>query len=150
MHEEVGLEPLALPVAMAKADYNHKLMTPYVTSFTDCLDQYLREPGLLRQLEVPGALELSYALNLLAQSYPKPAVLVALGCVVRGETYHFEIVSEVSAHAIQRVSETTGIPVINGILTCNNAKQARQRIQTKGQEAARAAIRMANLSGRIT
>ncbi len=93
---------------------------------------------------VPGALELPLALQAMAQSGRFDA-LVALGAVIRGETYHFEIVSNESARGITDVQLNTGIPIANAVLTTENDDQALVRMAQKGAEAAQAAIEMANL-----
>ena len=93
---------------------------------------------------VPGALELPLALLAMAQSGRFDA-LIALGAVIRGETYHFEIVSNESARGISNVQAKTGIPVANAVLTTENDDQALVRMSQKGAEAAQAAIEMANL-----
>jgi 6,7-dimethyl-8-ribityllumazine synthase len=93
---------------------------------------------------VPGALELPLVLQKLAQSRRFDA-LIALGAVIRGETYHFEIVSNESASGITGVQLDTGIPVANGVLTCDNDDQAAERMQQKGADCAAAAIEMVNL-----
>lgn len=93
---------------------------------------------------VPGALEVPLALQTMAQSGRFDA-LVALGAVIRGETYHFEIVSNESARGITDVQLNTGVPIANGILTTENDDQALVRMHQKGTEAAQAAIEMANL-----
>ena len=93
---------------------------------------------------VPGALEIPLALQTMAQSDRFDA-LIALGAVIRGETYHFEVVSNDSCRAVMEVQLDTGIPVANGILTCENDDQALARMQVKGADCAQAAIEMANL-----
>lgn len=93
---------------------------------------------------VPGALEIPLVLQTMAQS-GKFEALVALGAVIRGETYHFEIVSNESARGITDVQLMTGIPIANGVLTTENDDQALVRMVQKGGEAAQAAIEMANL-----
>jgi len=93
---------------------------------------------------VPGALELPLTLLTMAQSGRYDA-LVALGAVIRGETYHFEIVSNESARGISEVQFETGIPIANAVLTTENDDQALVRMVQKGTEAAQAAIEMANL-----
>ena len=94
---------------------------------------------------VPGALEAPLALQRLAQTGDFDA-LVALGAVIRGETYHFEIVSNESASGVSSVMLDFGIPIGNGILTCDTDAQALARMDAKGYEAAQAAIELANLS----
>jgi 6,7-dimethyl-8-ribityllumazine synthase len=98
---------------------------------------------------VPGALETALALQSLAQSDDYDA-LVALGAVIRGETYHFEIVANESARGVSEVALEFGIPVGNGILTCDTDAQAEARMDAKGFEAAQAALELANLLDAIT
>ena len=98
---------------------------------------------------VPGALETSLALQSLAQSDDYDA-LVALGAVLRGETYHFELVANESARGVSEVALEFGIPVGNGILTCDTDAQAEARMDAKGFEAAQAALELANLLDAIT
>ncbi len=93
---------------------------------------------------VPGALEAPLALQRLAQSGDYDA-LVALGAVVRGETYHFEIVANESAAGVASVQLEFGIPIGNGILTTDTDEQALARADAKGYEAAQAALEVANL-----
>ena len=93
---------------------------------------------------VPGALEIPLALQRLAQSGDFDA-LVALGAVIRGETYHFEIVANESAAGLAGVQLEFGVPIGNGILTCDTDAQAEARMATKGGEAAQAAHELANL-----
>ncbi|HLV28239.1 MAG TPA: 6,7-dimethyl-8-ribityllumazine synthase [Burkholderiaceae bacterium] len=93
---------------------------------------------------VPGALELGVALAQMAETFEFDA-LIALGAVIRGETYHFEVVSNESASAISRVALETGIPVANGVLTAETEEQAEVRAAEKGRDCARAAVEMANL-----
>jgi 6,7-dimethyl-8-ribityllumazine synthase len=93
---------------------------------------------------VPGALEVPIALSKLAQAEDYDA-LIALGCVIRGDTYHFEVVANESARGISRVALEHGIPVTNAVLTTETEAQARERVDEKGREAARVAVEMANL-----
>ena len=98
-------------------------------------------------VRVPGALEVPLALKLLAESDRFDA-LVAIGCVIRGETYHFELVCNESGRGITQVQLDTLVPVANAILTVENAAQAHARLD-KGAEAARVAVEMALLAGDI-
>src|SRR4249920_353989 len=93
---------------------------------------------------VPGALETPLALQRFAQTGDYDA-LVALGAVIRGETYHFEIVANESARGVAEVQLEFGIPIGNGILTTDTDEQALTRAETKGFEAAQAALELANL-----
>jgi 6,7-dimethyl-8-ribityllumazine synthase len=98
---------------------------------------------------VPGALEAPLVLQSLAQSDAFDA-LVALGAVIRGDTYHFEIVANESARGVSEVALEFGIPVGNGILTCDTDAQALARMDAKGYEAAQAALELANLLDAVT
>jgi 6,7-dimethyl-8-ribityllumazine synthase len=108
----------------------------------------LKESGVAEDditiASVPGALEAPLVLQALAQSGDYDA-LVALGAVIRGETYHFEVVSNESARGVAEVALEFGLPVGNGILTCENDEQAKARMDLKGYEAAQAALELANL-----
>jgi 6,7-dimethyl-8-ribityllumazine synthase len=93
---------------------------------------------------VPGALEIPLALQKMAESGQFDA-LIALGAVVRGETYHFELVANESGAGIQRIGLDHGIPIANAVLTTENDEQAEVRMAGKGADAARVAVEMANL-----
>ena len=108
----------------------------------------LKQRGVLasdiRVVTVPGALEAPLALQKLANTGQYDA-LIALGAVIRGETYHFEVVANESAGGITTVALDTGVPVANGILTTEDDGQAAARAAQKGADCAAAAIEMANL-----
>ena len=93
---------------------------------------------------VPGALETPVVLQEMANS-EKFDALIALGAIIRGETYHFEVVSNESARGVSEVQLQYGVPVANAILTTENDEQALARIDVKGAEAAEVAIEMVNL-----
>jgi len=101
-------------------------------------------PATIRIATVPGALEIPLALQRLARSGQFDA-LVALGAVIRGETYHFELVSNEMGRGISRVMLDSGLPIANGVLTTEDDEQALARIQDKGRDCAQAAVEMANL-----
>jgi 6,7-dimethyl-8-ribityllumazine synthase len=103
----------------------------------------VQESGMLL-VTVPGALEIPLALQKMALTDQFDA-LIALGAVIRGETYHFEVVSNQSASGLSTVQLDTGIPIANGILTTETDDQALARMSQKGTEAAQVAIEMANL-----
>ena len=96
------------------------------------------------QVTVPGALEIPVALKAMADSDDFDA-LIALGCIIRGETYHFELVANESGAGVSRVSLDHQIPIANAILTVENEEQAQARAADKGRDAARVAVEMANL-----
>ena len=98
----------------------------------------------ITQVTVPGALEVPVALKAMADSEDFDA-LIALGCIIRGETYHFELVANESGAGVSRVSLDHQIPIANAILTVENEEQAQARAADKGRDAARVAVEMANL-----
>ncbi|RYG12472.1 MAG: 6,7-dimethyl-8-ribityllumazine synthase [Burkholderiales bacterium] len=97
---------------------------------------------------VPGALEVPVALQALAEKGNYDA-LVALGCIIRGETYHFELVANESAAGVTRVALDYQLPIANVIITTENLEQAIARQTEKGTDAARVVVEMANLLDRI-
>jgi 6,7-dimethyl-8-ribityllumazine synthase len=98
----------------------------------------------IRIATVPGALETPLILQHMALSENYDA-LIALGAIIRGETYHFEVVANESARGISEVQLNTGVPVANAVLTTEDDNQALARMHIKGKEAAQVAIEMANL-----
>lgn len=98
---------------------------------------------------VPGALEIPCALQALAES-EKYDALVALGCIIRGETYHFELVANESGSAVTRLALDYRLPIANAILTTENLAQAQLRQDEKGRDAARVAVEMANLLNELS
>jgi len=103
----------------------------------------------IRHVTVPGALEVPIALQALADDEEQNA-LIAIGCIVRGETYHFELVANESGAGVMRVSLEREIPIANAILTVENEAQAWARADEKGRDAARVAVEMANLLGSLS
>ena len=97
---------------------------------------------------VPGALEIPLVLQQMAMS-GKFDALIALGAVIRGDTYHFEVVSNESARGVSEVQLHSGVPIANAILTTETDEQAEERMNTKGAEAALVAIEMVNLLRKI-
>ncbi|OIP17491.1 MAG: 6,7-dimethyl-8-ribityllumazine synthase [Comamonadaceae bacterium CG_4_9_14_3_um_filter_60_33] len=95
-------------------------------------------------VQVPGALEIPLALQALA-AHLKFHALIALGCIIRGETYHFELVANESGAGVSRVALDYQVPIANAILTTEDMAQAVARQTDKGRDAARVAIEMANL-----
>ena len=98
---------------------------------------------------VPGALEVPVALQALAEK-DKYDALIALGCIIRGETYHFELVANESGAGVSRIALDYQLPMANAILTTENLEQAVARQTEKGRDAARVAVEMANLLDEIT
>jgi len=112
-----------------------------------CRDELLRlevQDRDITHCTVPGALEVPLALKAMADSGDFDA-LIALGCIIRGETYHFELVANESGAGVTRVSLDHQIPIANAILTVENETQAWARVPDKAADAARVAVEMANL-----
>ena len=112
-----------------------------------CRDELLRlevQDRDITHCTVPGALEVPLALKAMADSGDFDA-LIALGCIIRGETYHFELVANESGAGVSRVALDYQVPVANAILTTENHEQAVARQTDKGRDAARVAVEMANL-----
>lgn len=138
------LDGSELRVAIVQARFNR----PLTDALRDACVAELRALGVAEddivQVSVPGALEVPIALDALASSERYDA-LVAIGCVVRGETYHFELVANESGAGVTRVALDHQIPVANAILTVENETQAWARAEDKGRDAARVAVEMAQL-----
>jgi len=145
---EPDLAGAGLKIAIVMSRFNAAIGEGLLSACTAALVGHgVRESDLLI-ITVPGALEAPLALQKLAQS-GKYDALVALGAVVRGETYHFELVANESASGITTVQLDSGVPIANGILTTDDDDQALARMAQKGADCARAAIEMANLLRRI-
>lgn len=126
--------------ARFNADVGHGLLS-------SCLAE-LKHLGVADEdvlhITVPGALEIPLACQKMAETEQFDA-LIALGAVIRGETYHFELVANESGAGITRVSLDYGMPIANAVLTTENDEQAEARMAEKGADAARVAVEMANL-----
>ena len=137
-----------LRVAIVWSRFNEAIVRPLLAA----CDKELVELGIaatdIDSVSVPGALEIPLVLQTLALERRgfgrRYDALIALGAVVRGETYHFEIVANESARGILDVQLETGIPVANGVLTTDTEEQAIARAPVKGVECARVAVEMAN------
>jgi 6,7-dimethyl-8-ribityllumazine synthase len=138
-----------LHIGIVWSRFNEEIVRELLTACDRELVQLGVAASDIDVVSVPGALEIPLALQALALERRGFAgrrydALVALGAVVRGETYHFEVVANESARGILDVQLETGIPVANGVLTSDTEEQARVRAPVKGAEAARVAVEMAN------
>jgi 6,7-dimethyl-8-ribityllumazine synthase len=140
---KASLDGMGLRVAVVRSRFNEEFGR---ASLEACLVR-LMELGVHERdvtvLSVPGALEVPLALQKLAGTGRYDA-LIALGAVIRGETYHFEIVSNESAAGVTQVQLDTGVPIANGILTTDTEAQAAARAPVKGRDCAEVAVEMAN------
>ncbi|CAD5372090.1 riboflavin synthase beta chain [Rubrivivax sp. A210] len=133
-----------LRVGIVCARFNEPITSRLAQACLAELDRLDVESGDIRHITVPGALEIPLALEAMARSGDFDA-LIALGCIIRGETYHFELVANESGAGVSRVGLDHLIPVANAILTVENESQAWARAEEKGRDAARVAVEMANL-----
>ena len=137
-----------LNVGIIYSRFNEPVVKELLNS---CIDQLIfkgvDEKHIL-QKEVPGALEIPIMINAYAIT-KKFDVLIGVGAVIRGETYHFEVVSDQSANGLMQVQLKHNIPVINAIITTNSGEEAFARTKIKGKEAADGAIEMAIMMGSI-
>ncbi|SEO57238.1 6,7-dimethyl-8-ribityllumazine synthase [Duganella sp. CF517] len=142
---ETNLSGDGLRVGIVQARFNEDVCHGLLAS---CLAE-LKHLGVADEdvlhVAVPGALEVPLVLQKMAESQQFDA-LIALGAVIRGETYHFELVSNESGAGITRIGLDYGIPIANAILTTENDEQAEARMAVKGADAARVAVEMANLT----
>lgn len=138
------LDGSKLSIGIVQARFNESITNALAAA---CLDE-LRLLGVdaenIQHVKVPGALEVPVALQALAESDQYDA-LIALGCIIRGETYHFELVANESGSAVTRLALDYQLPIANAILTTENVEQAQARQDEKGRDAARVAVEMANL-----
>lgn len=141
---EPDLNGEGLHIGIVRARFNEEIGLAQQEA---CLEELIKlgvDAQDITVITVPGALEAGVTIIQMAETTEFDALIV-LGAVVRGETYHFEVVSNESAAAIARVSIGTGLPIANGILTVENEAQAHERMAEKGRDCAQAAVEMANL-----
>jgi 6,7-dimethyl-8-ribityllumazine synthase len=141
---QASLDGADLRVAIVVARFNKPVCDGLLASCTEELARLGVADDDVLVVSVAGALEIPLALQKLAQLGSFDA-LIALGAVIRGETYHFEIVSNEMAAGINRIGLDTGVPIANGVLTCETDAQAEARMVEKGSDCAKVAVEMANL-----
>jgi 6,7-dimethyl-8-ribityllumazine synthase len=133
-----------LRIGIVRARFNEPITAKLAEACLAELDRLDVDPGDIRHVTVPGALEVPIALKAMADSGDFDA-LIALGCIIRGETYHFELVANESGAGVSRVALDHQVPIANAILTVENEPQAWARAEEKGRDAARVAVEMVNL-----
>ncbi|MDP3706551.1 MAG: 6,7-dimethyl-8-ribityllumazine synthase, partial [Polaromonas sp.] len=138
------LDGKKLSIGMVQARFNEGITNALAEACKQELIALGVEEKNITHVKVPGALEVPCALQALAES-DKFDALVALGCIIRGETYHFELVANESGSAVTRLALDYQLPIANAILTNENLAQAMARQDEKGRDAARVAVEMANL-----
>ena len=141
-----ALNGKGLRVGIVRARFNEAITGALLQACTDELQRLGVADDDITPAEVPRALEVPLALQSLAQQEEPPFhALVALDCIIRGETYHFELVANESGAGVTRLSLDYQIPIANAIITTENMEQAIARQSDKGTDAARVAVEMANL-----
>jgi 6,7-dimethyl-8-ribityllumazine synthase len=147
---QVGqLNGQALSIGIVQARFNASITNALATACITELQLHGVDEANIHHITVPGALEVPVALQAMAET-EKYDALIALGCIIRGETYHFELVANESGAAVTRLALDYQIPIANAILTTENLAQAEVRQDEKGRDAARVAIEMANLLDAIS
>lgn len=145
---EINLDGAELRIGIVMSRFNIEIGEGLLGACTAELTQLGVKEANIQLITVPGALEAPITLQKIALSDQFDA-LIALGAVIRGETYHFEIVANESANGLMKAQLETGIPIINAILTTDTEDQATSRMSQKGKDAARAAVEMANLFDKL-
>jgi len=138
------LDGKRLVIGIVQARWNQDVTNALASACRDELLAHGVQEKNIAHVQVPGALEVAMALQAMAES-DKYDALIALGCIIRGETYHFELVANESGAAVTRISLDYRVPIANAILTVENEAQAQARQLEKGRDAAQVAIEMANL-----
>ena len=138
------LDGKKLYIGIVQARFNEGITDALAAACLAELEVLGVNPKHIDHVRVPGALEVPVALQAMAET-SKYDALIALGCIIRGETYHFELVANESAAGVSRVALDYQLPVANAILTTENLEQAVARQTDKGRDAARVAVEMANL-----
>ena len=131
-------------IGIVQARFNESVTNALADACRQELEALGVENRNITHVKVPGALEVACALQAMAES-DKYDALIALGCIIRGETYHFELVANESGAAVTRLALDYQLPIANAILTTENLAQAQARQGEKGRDAARVAVEMAQL-----
>ena len=144
-----GLDGSKLHIGIVQARFNEGITNALAEACRNALQDLGVAPEHITHVFVPGALEVPLALQALAERDEFDA-LIALGCIIRGETYHFELVANESGAGVTRVALDYQLPIANAILTTANLDQAVARQTEKGRDAAYVAVEMANLLGTLS
>ena len=138
-----NIDGRGLKIGIVQSRFNEPVVRKMFTACVAALTKCGVADADIDHVSVPGALEIPLALQTMALTRRHDA-LVAIGAVIRGETYHFEIVSNESCRGVMDVMLETGVPIANGILTVNTDAEAEARVAEKGADCAHAAIEMAH------
>ncbi len=139
-----ALDGRGLSIGIVQARFNEPITDALLAACRAELGELGVTADAVQLVQVPGALEVPLALQALADAKRHHA-LIALGCIIRGETYHFELVANESGAGVSRVALDHRLPIANAILTTEDLAQAQARQHDKGRDAARVAVEMAVL-----
>lgn len=146
---EMSCDGQGLRIGIVQSRFNESIVAKMTAACVAALESYGVDGDNIDLVTVPGALEIPHALRVLSATGDYDG-LIALGAVVRGDTYHFEIVANEACRGVMDVMLASGIPIANGILTTNSEEQAEIRAAVKARDCARVAIEMARLTETIT
>ena len=146
---KIKLDGQHLRIGIVQSRFNEPIVLGMLDACVVELQKHGVDPASIDHVSVPGALEIPIALQTMAHTQKYDA-LIAIGAVIRGDTYHFEVVSNESCRGVMDATLETGVPIANGILTVDTDEQALARIHEKGADCARAAIEMAHTLRTIT
>ena len=143
-------QPMRLAIVASR--FNTEITERLILGAKRALEESGLDPDAAPVFRVPGAFDIPVAAKRIAESMHYDAV-IAIGCVIRGDTPHFEYIASACAHGITAAAATTGVPMAFGVLTTNSAEEALERAApgpaNKGREAAAAAVEMARLFARV-
>ena len=139
---KINLDGRHLRIGIVQSRFNEPVVSGLLSACVAELQKYGVDPEAIDHVSVPGALEIPVVLQTMAHTQKYDA-LIAIGAVIRGETYHFELVSNESCRGVMDITLETGVPIANGILTVNTDEQALARTIEKCVDCARVAIEMA-------
>ena len=140
---KINLDGRDLRIGIVQSRFNEAIVTGILDACVKELERHGVDAAAIDLVSVPGALEIPVVLQTMAHTQRYDA-LIAIGAVIRGDTYHFEVVSNESCRGVMDATLETGMPIANGILTVDTDEQALARVAAKGADCARAAIEMAH------
>lgn len=146
---KINLDGRHLRIGIVRSRFNEPIVTGLLNACVAELQKYGVDVEAIDHVSVPGALEIPVVLQTMAHTQKYDA-LIAIGAVIRGETYHFEVVANESCRGVMDATLETGVPIANGILTVDTDEQALARTAEKGADCARVAIEMAHTIKTIT
>ena len=142
--DSAKLKTSSKKICIIGSEFNSKIVKKIINSCSKKLYEFGIKKKDLKTFIVPGALEIPWLLNQLIKK-KNFSGYICVGCIIKGDTYHFEVVSNCSAFQISSISANNSFPVINTVLTCYSLAQAKKRALTQGEFSATALIKLLNL-----